>query len=593
MDGEAYVRALNAWIAREGKRLAERNPVQPASLTLHHLYYLLSRFDDVLEVQTGPLNVRLQDIGEEHHAHASDTYVSFSKRNSDAASIKSVSSIRSVMSTAVSTVWTGLGLWGGTARSEQQVTEDLKLLYSAFCKIPSIRLAPDAKLKPISGFEEYPFDTCVPLLAFKNLQGLEVFDYPITALTGWDELSEQLRSLVIKRSGLVDVAKLTRGIIQDEHERKRRKAERATRHWQTLNNTIDGGGSPRPGLESRSGSANGHFSQSMLKFERPRSASPTLTQAQTRPGSARGRHASMEVPFVLSSTKWRFLRFLSLSDNGLTYLTEEALAPLHALSFLDLSKNKFTSVPKALATCTHLRSLDLSHNLIDNLRTLLVEPIPGIATLNLRANKLVDLCGIERLPSIERLDLRDNAIKDVAECARLAQAPGLCDLYVAGNPFAARPEARLTIFNLLRQNPIAPEGGDVCLDGKRPGLLEKRSLVARAAENMPGTPARSETRQGAAAATLQVKKKTHKSRRIDLHGEDGGAASDASGQSPLTSPSNTTKLTASRTASYGAEGSDAYRRKIEQLKQEVGPGWLRVMNDAQTSERKTVAVDQD
>jgi hypothetical protein len=256
MDGEAYVRALNQWIAREGKRLSERTTQYPASLTLHHLYYLLSRFDDVLEVQTGPLNVRLQDIGEENHAHSADTYVSFSKRNSDAASIKSVSSIRSVMSTAVSSVWTGLGLWGGASRSEAQVTEDLKLLYSAFCKIPAIRLAPDKKLKPILGFEEYPFDTCVPLNAFKNLQCLEVFDYPVTALTGWDELSEQLRSLVIKRAGLVDVAQLTKGVIQDEHERKRRKAERATRHWQTLN-AMDN--SVRPGYESRSNSANGHL----------------------------------------------------------------------------------------------------------------------------------------------------------------------------------------------------------------------------------------------------------------------------------------------------------------------------------------------
>jgi Leucine-rich repeat (LRR) protein len=305
------------------------------------------------------------------------------------------------------------------------------------------------------------------------------------------------------------------------------------------------------------------------------------------------------VPFTLSPNKWRFLRFLSLSDNGLSALSEEALAPLQSLSFLDLSRNRFTTLPKALATCGHLRSLDISGNLIDNLRTLLVHPIPGIATLNLRQNKLADLCGIERLPSIERLDLRDNLLRDPAECARLVQAPGLSDLYVAGNPFAQLQDVRITIFNLLRQNPVAPDQGDIALDGKRPGMLEKRSLVPRAAEVVAPNVAVQEADK-ATAATLQVKKRVHRSRQVDLKVpiEDASAES-----SPATSPRQVktsaaaaTTTSGTRTTSYSAETTEAYRRKIEQLKQEVGPGWLRVMNDAQVGEQaraRPVSVNQD
>lgn len=50
--------------------------LKPAKLTLtpHHLFYLLSRFED-LNIAVGPMNVRLENI----HTDASPTnYVSFS-----------------------------------------------------------------------------------------------------------------------------------------------------------------------------------------------------------------------------------------------------------------------------------------------------------------------------------------------------------------------------------------------------------------------------------------------------------------------------------------------------------------------------------
>src|SRR5690606_30322244 len=81
------------------------------SLTPHHLYYLLSKFEE-LGIGVGPMNVRLESI---HADTAHGNYVSFLRdsstrigrrnRSSDSLSIRSVSSVRSVMS-GMSSIWT-------------------------------------------------------------------------------------------------------------------------------------------------------------------------------------------------------------------------------------------------------------------------------------------------------------------------------------------------------------------------------------------------------------------------------------------------------------------------------------------------------
>jgi hypothetical protein len=125
--------------------------IKPAKLTLtpHHLFYILSRFED-LSIPVGPMNVRLENI----HTDASPTnYVSFlgsAQRNktksSDRDSIHSVSSVRSVMS-GMSSLWSTLRI-GSTSeakaeKQKAQLQEDLRYLYSAFTKIPCLRLSPE------------------------------------------------------------------------------------------------------------------------------------------------------------------------------------------------------------------------------------------------------------------------------------------------------------------------------------------------------------------------------------------------------------------------------------------------------------------
>jgi hypothetical protein len=185
---------------------------------------------------------------------------------------------------------------------------------------------------------------------------------------------------------------------------------------------------------------------------------------------------------ILPPSKWRFLRHLSIAENGLTQLYASSLAPVaNTLHSLDLSGNLFTEIPDALASLTHLRALNLSNCMIDSLQSLSRNPLPAITTLNLRSNRMHSLAGIERLYSLERLDLRENKLHDPTELARLTGIPDIRDLYVIKNPFTrTHSNYRVTIFNLFRSTPGHVE--DVTIDTLGPVYNEKKQLVDRVFE---------------------------------------------------------------------------------------------------------------
>ena len=565
------------------------------SLTPHHLYYLLSRFED-LNIPVGPMNVRLENI---HSDAAPSNYVSFLRnssarrnRSSDSLSMHSVSSVRSVMS-GMSSLWSNFGFGAGsiTSRNEKAkaaLDADLKYLYSAFTKIPCLRLAPDRKARLVAGFEEFPLDTAVPLLAFKNVSALEICDIDIRQFFGWDRLAEQLRSLVVKRAAIEDPAELLIAIVLDDMDRRRRRsaktsspppiasypsppppplplpsssssspstpAQQAQQAHSAAPSSSDALPSPSsPPRSPSSPSATGAQSQSApaahyhpmsrrpsessrsssRKKDRPRSSSPTTTTTTTStlPAAAAqaaaaavavSRHTSHRMrrsgsssshssaastilpqpscsssssssssspshPLTVPPTKWRFLRHLSLSENGLHAIASAALVPLSgSLTSLDLSNNLFASIPECLSILTNLRALNLSGNMIDSLHSLTRSPLPAITSLNLRANRLASIAGIERALTLERLDLRQNRLADPTELTRLTGAPNFTAVWVEGNPFAkTHPGYRVAIFNLFRSTPGYTD--DIDLDSQGPGMMEKRSLVERAAET-PGVP---------------------------------------------------------------------------------------------------------
>lgn len=523
--------------------------IKPAKLALtpHHLFYLLSRFED-LGINIGPMNIRLENL---HADTSAANYVSFLSqaqrpkgRGSDNGSIHSVSSVRSVMS-GMSSLWAnfGLGAGGAAARTEKQrlaVEADLKYLYSAFTKIPCLRLAPDRRARLIEGYEEFPFDSAVPLLAFKNISALEISDIDIRQFYGWDKMAEQLRSLTVKRAGVDDVADLLINIVLDDMDKRRR---RSSKNQMSPTTTWGASSSPRrsptlphaelvksnsaPGspddhapieeseihatILSRSGSDG---AKSPIKG-RPRSSSPVRPNSSRNPsthGHLRGSykvkrsgsgssHSSMSESWhnsrgsssnllsmgILPPSKWRFLKHLSLADNGLTSISASSLAPLaNTLHSLDLSSNLFSQIPDCLASLTALRALNLSNCMIDSLHSLTRNPLPAISALNLRSNRLISLAGVERLYPLERLDLRDNRMSDPTELARLTGIPDIREIWVLGNPFVrSHGGYRVTIFNLFRQTPGYSE--DIFIDTYGPGYSERRSLVDRAPEK-PNVP---------------------------------------------------------------------------------------------------------
>ncbi|PSN69947.1 leucine rich repeat protein [Corynespora cassiicola Philippines] len=501
--------------------------IKPAKLTLtpHHLFYLLSRFED-LNIPVGPMNVRLENI----HTDVSPTnYVSFlsnaqrnKTRSSDRDSIHSVSSIRSVMS-GMSSLWSSLRIGSNSAakaeKQKAQLEEDLKYLFSAFTKIPCLRLAPDHKARLIAGYEEFPFDSAVPLFAFKNVTALEIYDVDFRQFYGWDRLAENLRSLTVKRAGVDDPADLLINIVLDDIDKRRRRSAKAppspsvpfptgspaTKHAQLAQSESPPASPIAPGKQGTSPKSTAGRQRSASPTRPPSSrhssthvygknnAAPNIRRSSGSSGSSvrsttpRGSSSNLLSLGWFPSTKWRFLRHLSLADNALTNISATSLAPLaNNLQSLDLSANLFTEIPDSLATLTCLRALNLSNCMIEGLHSLGRNPLPAINTLNLRSNRLTSLAGVERLLSLERVDFRDNKLTDPTEVARLTGVPEITEIYVHRNPFCkSYGNYRVTIFNLFRKTPGYTE--DIVIDSTGPSNSEKKQLVDRVPEppNVP------------------------------------------------------------------------------------------------------------
>lgn len=485
------------------------------------------------------MNVRLENI----HAEASPAnYVSFlgqsqrSRGRGDRDSIHSVSSVRSVMS-GISALWSNLGISSSssaakTEKAKAQMLTDLKYLYSSFTKIPCLRLSPDRRARLIRGYEEFPFDTAVPLHAFKNISVLEICDVDFRQFFGWDRLADQLRSLVVKRGDVEDPTDLFTGIVLDDMEKRRRRSSKSQSslavnwlsspaiRYNNLPRSNSAPGSPviddklghslsptnyvmqsdadrsphgsrnksispsRPS-SSKNDTTHRHIRGSTSKIKRSGSGSSNSSTNSAGPHRS-GSSSNLLIMGILPASKWRFLRHLSLADNSLVSMGYSSIAPLaNTLHSLDLSSNLFTEIPYGLASLTALRSLNLSNCMIESLHSLTKCPLPAITALNLRANRLLSLAGVERLPSLERLDLRENKIPEPMEAARLTGVPNIREIWIMGNPLTRTHHAyRVTIFNLFRATPGFLE--DIIIDATGPGYSERRHLRDRISESDSG-----------------------------------------------------------------------------------------------------------
>ena len=488
-------------------------------LNLNQLYYLLSRFED-LGVDTGPTTIRLETLRAEP---STSNYVSFLAqaqppkiKSYDTDSIHSVTSVRSLMS-GMTGMFSNFSFARHTekqqAKHEAAAREDVRYLYSAFTKIPCLKISVDHRLKPIAGFEEFPFDTAVPVTIFKNLTSFEVADIDFRSVYGWDVVAENVRSLIVKRAAVDDLSELLHDIVLDDMDQRRRRSSKSPNSPMPL---ATPSGLPKPfgwpisssplrspPTDGRPRSREGTQEQAALysvikKASRSRSPKDTLQarrpsfnarpnatvrrQSGSSHSSSRGHtprqsSTNLSIPPALPATKWRFLQHLGIPDSGLTSINAESLLPLtDSLHSLDLSSNLFSEIPDALSSLTALRALNLSSCLIGSIRSLARSPLPAVTVLSLKANKLGSLAGIETLKSLQRLDFRDNRLTDPTETARLTGMPDICEIYVKRNPFTTtHVKNRITIFNLFRMTPGYDH--DICIDGAGPDRSERKQLA--------------------------------------------------------------------------------------------------------------------
>jgi Leucine-rich repeat (LRR) protein len=417
-------------------------PPKPVNLVIdtHHLFYILMRLEDA-GIDVGTLDVKVDNPSKPMN------YINIF-RDSDKSDTLSLASFRSSLSTI-----SGLSLGGGWwSRPEARTIDtELRYIYSSFTKLPALILtAPGPKMIAELATEP-PNENCLPLDSFKNLQSFECTDIDPRTVLGWDRMSESLRSLTIKRSGLEDVSDIFLGAVLDDQGRREGTTNRSRRRH-----------------ISQHVSRQASFYSTRLPDTVPEvneESAPTTPKSSTE--------------MTLPSYKWALLRYLSLSDNGLTFLPSDPLPYLTTLTSLDLSSNLLVSVPSGLSALFNLVSLNLSDNMIDSVLGIYTQ-LGQVLSLNLSRNRLESICGLERLLALERVDLRHNAIDDSAEVGRLATLPHIADVWVEGNPFVEIEENyRITCFDCFWK-----EGKSITLDGTAPGLYERRGLSVAPPEQM-------------------------------------------------------------------------------------------------------------
>lgn len=412
----------------------ESTPTSPRpinfTIDIHHLFYILMRLEDI-GINVGTLDVKVDNPSKPMN------YINIF-RDSDKSDTLSLSSFRSSLS-AVSGLSLGGGWWG---RPEaRDIDAELKYIYSSFTKLPTLILTAPGPRVIAELANEPPNENCLPLDSFKNLQSFECADIDPRTILGWDRMSDSLRSLTVKRSGLEDVSDIFIGTVLDDQGRREGTTSRSRRRQ-----------------VSQGQSRQASFYSTRLPDTVPEANEDSTAAATQLPTGTK-----------LPPHKWSLLRHLSLSDNSLTFLPTDPLPYLTSLTHLDLSSNLLVSIPPGLSSLYKLVSLDLSDNMIDSVLGIYTQ-LGQILYLNLSHNRLESICGLERLLALERVDLRHNSIEDSAEIGRLAMLPHITELWIEGNPFVEE-NYRVTCFDYFWK-----EGKTVTLDGTGPGFYERRGL---------------------------------------------------------------------------------------------------------------------
>lgn len=475
IDGDLYVLRLASYVKQNEANLAngllffskkktkQRSKPLRLNFTLHHLYYIAERIESLsLGVDVGPLNITLENPNHE------PTFISFMANNakslrnfeSDTRSISSINSMRSIVLTA-SMYWRGFSM----NRDPKVIQKDIRYLYSSFTKIPCLIVSPQTKINSIADYEEYPCDTAVPLLMFKNLQVLEICDYDPNELFGWDLLSEKLRILTIRNSRIDDLGQLLFNlVIEDSCGRSSTIKRRA------------------------------QDDSSLSQYKAPTRQRASTTAAMSSGSGSLPKDLKFEGRFLLSPTsstdyhtlpdrKWELLKQLSVTETSIKSIDPYVFKPLANLVKINLSNNLLEAIPLGLDQLANLRYLNLANNFITNLANI-PHNLTQLTTLNLHNNQITNLDGLELMPSLASVDLRKNKLQEITDLKPLIShflnfpQSTFDNVCLMANPL---PKGyRIEVFNLL--NGIRWKN-TVKIDDSRPGYFESALLLDADASN--------------------------------------------------------------------------------------------------------------
>lgn len=515
IDGDLYVSRLALYVKQNETNLANgllffskkksKSRAKPLRLnfTLHHLYYITERIESLaLGVDVGLLNIRLENPNHE------PTFVSFMANNaktlrnfeSDTRSISSINSMRLMVLTA-SMYWRGLSM----THDPKAILKDIRYLYSSFTKIPCLIVSPQTKIHSISEYEEYPCDTAVPLLMFKNLQVLEVCDYDPNELFGWDVLSEQLRILTVRNSRMDDLAQLVFTLVKEDANGRTPPGQRRAQDDFYMHRANPGVTRSNSGARStlKLGVGRSNSGTGAGKVGSGTGPSNTLLQPKLRarattvaaittacapacpPASAPAPTSTSTSAYApasdpthpLPDSKWELLKQLSVTETSIKSIEPYVFRPLANLVKINLSNNLLESIPAGLDQLTNLRYLNLANNFITSLANI-PHNMVHLATLNLNNNQITSLDGLELMPALDTVDLRRNKLREVAALKPLFvhfhQHPAHTfeNVCLMSNPL---PKGyRIEVFNLL--NGIRWKNA-VKIDDSRPGYFESALLL--------------------------------------------------------------------------------------------------------------------
>ncbi|KAJ1565921.1 hypothetical protein HK096_006731 [Nowakowskiella sp. JEL0078] len=174
------------------------------------------------------------------------------------------------------------------------------------------------------------------------------------------------------------------------------------------------------------------------------------------------------------------LKHLDISHNNLTDISALVLSQLPFCTELNLSFNKFESIPSSITTLTELQDLDFSGNKISSLlipihtfEKIQTKSFKNLYVLHLEKNLLENLVGIDRFESLRKIDICENKISNVFEIGRLASLAKVNDIRIAKNPLVSLDNYRINIFTYFKDRALT-----LTLDGHLPSMTEKNTIRA-------------------------------------------------------------------------------------------------------------------